>query len=366
MKRRTFIKNLSASGFLLGTSPLFPYFNPSKKLNLLILGGTNFLGPAIVKAALAKGHKITLFNRGITNPGLFPAIPLIQGDREKGVEAYEPLTSKTWDVIIDVWPQHSKLVDEATATLQRHTKHYVFISSIAVYKDFNDENRAEDYDTVNLPHDKTKWEYPEEKAASENFIIERFPNNHTLLRPGAIKGWRDPAYDLLYWLIKLERGESILAPGDGSDPLQFIDVNDVGRFTIAACENQAFGIYNCIGPKKEALRWKTFLETAKKHLNSPSEIHWSDRDFLRGHEVYAWNDLPLWAPISDDYFMQINNSKAIAAGFTYTPLEQSIDNCLAWHRKQGKADIVFGKGEEPIGLERSKELQVISALRKGH
>ena len=364
MKRRTFIKNLSASSFLLSTGPLFPHFKPLKKLKVLVLGGTNFLGPAIVKAALAQGHEITLFNRGITNPGLFANMPLIKGDREKGMKAYDPLKSKTWDVIIDVWPQHSKLVDEATAALQKNTEHYVFISSIAVYKDFNDKNRAEDYDRVNLPDDKTKWEYPEEKTASENLVAERFPDNHTILRPGAIKGWRDPAYDLLYWLIKLERGDSILAPGDGSDPVQFIDVNDVGKFAITACENKAFGAYNCVGPKKETLSWKTFLETAKQHLNSSSKLYWSSQDFLRSHEVYAWNDLPLWAPISDDYFMQVGSSKSQSAGFTYTPLEKTIDSCLKWHQEHGDTDIIFGKGEEPIGLERAKELKVIGVMQQ--
>ncbi len=365
MKRRTFVKNLGASGFLLAASPALPYFRPSKKLDLLVLGGTDFLGPAIVKSALEQGHKTTLFNRRITNPELFTDLPFIKGDREMGAKAYDPLKSKTWDVIIDVWPQHSKLVDEATEALQAHTNHYMFISSIATYKDFNDIHRTEAYDTVPLPNDKTKWEYPEEKAAAENFVTERFQNKHTILRPGAIKGWRDPAYDLLYWLIKLERGESILAPGDGTDPLQFIDVNDVGRFAIRACENETFGIYNCVGPKKEGLSWKTFLETAKRHLNSSSKIHWSSQDFLKDHEVSAWNDLPLWAPISDDHFMQVSNSKSLSAGFTYTPLEKTIDDCLAWHHKHGNDEIVFGKGEEPVGLERSKELNVINALPKG-
>ena len=365
MNRRTFIKNVGTSSFLLAASPVLPNFKPSKKLDLLVLGGTDFLGPAIVKAALEQGHKTTLFNRGITNPELFPSLPLIKGDREMGAKAYDQFKSKIWDVIIDVWPQHSKLVDEATNALKEHTNHYMFVSSIAVYKDFDDSNRAEDYATVNLPDDKTTWEYPEEKAASEYFVAERFPANHTILRPGAIKGWRDPAYDLLYWLIKLDRGESILAPGDGSDPLQFINVNDVGKFAITTCENRAFGTYNCIGPRKEGLSWKTFLETAKKHLNSNSELYWSSQDLLRDHEVYAWNDLPLWAPVSDDHFMQVSNSKSLSAGFTYTPLEKTIDDCLAWHRKHGNDDIIFGKGEEPVGLERSKELNVINALSKG-
>ncbi|MGI9552959.1 MAG: NAD-dependent epimerase/dehydratase family protein [Aurantibacter sp.] len=363
MKRRNFIKNLGAAGIVAGTSPFLSCSGRKHDLRILVLGGTDFLGPAIVKAGLLKGHKITLFNRGITNPDLFAELPLIKGDREKGVKAYDSIKERSWDVVIDVWPQQSKLVDEATTALQGFTKHYIFISSVAVYKDFTEVDRTEDYAMVPLPEDTSAWGYSEEKAASETLVSERFPKNHTILRPGPIKGWRDPAYDLLYWLIKLRRNESILAPGDGTDPLQFIDVNDVGQFAITAAENKAVGAYNCVGPKKETLKWRVFLETAKAHLKSSSELHWSSQEILRAQEVYAWNDLPLWAPISDDYFMQISNSKSLAAGFTYTPIAKTIDDCLSWVQEQGDPDIVFGVGEEPIGLERRRELKVITSLK---
>ncbi|WP_430967325.1 NAD-dependent epimerase/dehydratase family protein [Spongiimicrobium sp. 2-473A-2-J] len=365
MKRRYFIESLGAAGLLLATQPLASCHNPSNGLNILVLGGRDFLGQAIVKAGRQKGHRITLFNRGITNPELFNELPLIKGDREKGMMAYEPLTQQEWDVVIDVWPQQSKLVDEATSALQNHTKHYVFISSVAVYKDFEVPNRAEDYPMVSLPSDKADWGYAEEKAASEALVASRFPKHHTILRPGPIKGWRDPAYDLLYWLIKLQRNESILAPGNGSDPVQFIDVNDVGNFAITAAERKAIGAYNCVGPTKETLSWKTLLETARTHLNSSSELHWSSQEFLSTQEVYAWSDLPLWAPISDDYFMQIGNAKSIAAGFSHTPLEKTLDDCLAWHQQEGNPNIVFGTGEEAVGLERARELEVLAQLKQG-
>ena len=363
MKRRSFIRNSAYAATLLGASPLLSCTEGKKGLNILVLGGTDFLGPAVVKAALEKGHSVTLFNRGITNPNLFSELPLIKGDRESGNSAYDPLKEKQWDVIVDVWPQQSKLVDEATEALQTQTGHYVFVSSVAVYRDFNVANRAEDYPMVPLPEDQSKWEYPEEKAASEAIVAERFPKNHTILRPGPIKGWRDPAYDLLYWLIKLERNESILAPGDGKDALQFIDVNDVGNFAITAAENKTIGAYNCVGPTMKRLSWKNFLETAKEHLNSSSELVWSSQEQLRDQQVYPWSDLPLWAPTTDDYFMEISNAKSLAAGFTYAPFTKTVEACLDWHKKQGDTDIIFGQGEESVGLERERELKVIKAVR---
>lgn len=365
MKRRNFVKQASFAATLLGAAP-FLSCTPSKNgLKILVLGGTDFLGPAVVKAALRSGHQVTLFNRGITNPDLFPELPWIKGDREHGAVAYAPLKEQHWDAILDVWPQHSKLVNEATKALQQHTKHYVFISSVAVYSDFNEANRTENYSLVPLVPDRSKWEYPEEKAAAEAIVADRFPDNHTILRPGPIKGWRDPAYDLLYWLIKLQRNESILAPGDGKDPLQFIDVNDVANFAITATENKVLGAYNCVGPTPESLSWKSFLESAMQHLNSNSELVWSSQDQLREQQVYPWSDLPLWAPTTDDYFMQISNAKSLAAGFTYTPLSTTIDNCLTWYKKNGNPDIKFGQGDEPVGLERARELGVIEGILKG-
>ncbi len=364
MKRRRFIKQSTFAATLLSASSLFSCSETNQGLNILVLGGTDFLGPAIVNAGLRKNHQITLFNRGITNPKLFANLPLKKGDREKGMAAYAPLKKQRWDVVIDVWPQQVGLVDDATAALKDHTDHYIFVSSVAVYKDFNESGRSENYPLVALPQDRSQWEYPEEKTAGEALVSDRFPGNHTILRPGPIKGWRDPALDLLYWLIKLERNESILAPGGGDDALQFIDVKDVGNFAITAAENKLVGAYNCVGPRKEKLPWMTFLESAKKYLNSTSELVWSSQEKLREQKVYAWSDLPLWAPTSDDYFMEISNTKALASGFSYTPIEETIDDCLAWNKKQGLPNLIFGTGDEPIGLERSRELEVIEELRK--
>ena len=243
MNRRNFIKITGASGVLLGILPASAYSKTTKELNILVLGGTDFLGPAIVEAAMQKRHKITLFNRGITNPQLFPELKRFKGDREEGQDVYDQLKNHNWDVVIDVWPQKSQLVDEATSALKKSTKHYVFISSIAVYDNFQEVGLHENSDVVVPGENKLEWGYPQEKILAEGFVKNRFPENHTILRPGPIKGYRDPALDLLYWLVKLKRNQDILAPGSGKDPLQFIDVKDVGRFTIAAVENKLTGIF---------------------------------------------------------------------------------------------------------------------------
>ena len=315
MERRDFIKTSAATGVLLSTNMLANCNISNKRLKVLVLGGTSFVGPAIVESALKNNHKVTLFNRGITNPKLFPNLRLLKGDRENGTKDYEVLSKEKWDVVIDVWPEKSELVHDATSSLINNTKHYIFISSIAVYDNFQEVGLNEDSNVVSRNLSRDKWSYSEEKLAAENIVIDRFPKNHTILRCGAIKGWRDPALDLMYWSIKLNRDKSIIAPGSGKDPLQFIDVNDVGKFATLAAENSFSGIFNCAGPM-ELLTWKGFLDSAKNHYESTTELVWASEEFLSINNVSSFSDLPLWAPLSEDRgFMQISNKKLIETGF---------------------------------------------------
>lgn len=331
MERRDFIKKAAAASVLMSTNMMFSCSKTKGKLKILVLGGTYFVGPSIVNAALRNNHEVTLFNRGITNPKLFSNLKLIKGDRENGTEAYKTLLKEKWDVIIDVWPEKSELVDNATSSLASQTKHYIFISSIAVYNDFQEVGLNEESDVVSLNLNKNEWGYSEEKLAAENMVRERFPKNHTIIRSGAIKGWRDPALDLLYWCLKLNRDDSIIAPGSGMDPLQFIDVNDVGRFAIMASENNIMGIYNCIGPRKEPLLWKDFLSVSKTHFNSQAKLFWANEDFLKRNQVSSFTDLPLWAPLSEDKgFMQISNKKLSQTEFKFTPINTTLDDCMKW------------------------------------
>lgn len=363
MERREFIKKSVSVGVLLSMSPLFSC-DSQKKLKILVLGGTVFVGPSVVNTALQNNHSVTLFNRGITNPTLFPNLELIKGDRELGTECYRPLRDQQWDIVIDVWPEKSKLVDEATAALKNNAKHYIFISSIAVYDNFQQVGLNEEYDVVSLEIDKNEWSYSEEKLAAELFVKERFKDNHTILRGGPIKGWRDPALDILYWCIKLNRDyNTIIAPGSGLDHLQFIDVKDIGKFAIMSAENKLTGIYNCTGPRKKPLLWKDFLEGAKKQFNSNTKLIWANEEFLTTNNVSSFSDLPLWTPLSEDAFMQISNEKLVQTGFEFTPVELTLADCMKWFRITMNDDLKFGTNEIEIGMERNKELKLIDKLK---
>ncbi len=361
MNRRGAIKAIACTGLLASIG--FPSCGRSEQeLNILVLGGTQFVGPAIVNAALEAGHNVTLFNRGITNPDLFPNLPLIRGDRENGPEAYQALLDHQWDVIIDVWPEHAHLVDHATAVLQEQTAHYIFISSIAVYRDFQEVGLHEESEVVDLNLPREEWTYPEEKAAAEELVRERFPDRHTIVRAGVISGWRDPALDLLYWCLQMNRDEAIIAPGSGEDPLQFIDVKDVGAFVAHAVDNKLTGTFNCLGPTPSALLWRDFLALLQEHFQSSTTLVWASEEFLATQGIASFSDLPLWAPLSEDRgFMQISNQKLLNTGFQYRPITETIDDCMAWH--QDRIDkLEFGTEQTGLGIQRTRELQLIDMI----
>ena len=331
----------------------------SDKLDILILGGTDFVGPSIVSALLGTKNKLCLFNRGITNPNLFTQIPLIQGDREKGKICYLDLEKKYWDVVIDVWPQNATLVEESIDVLKKNAGQYIFISSIAVYQSFQEIGLSEDDVTVSLSGDGANWGYAEEKKASENVIREHFPNNHLILRPGPIKGWRDPAHDLLYWCSRLKYADRILVPGSGMDPLQFIDVNDIGRFVVHAISNKLHGTFNLVGPKESSMTWRQFLLSGKQAFRTNPDLIWASEQFLREEGVLSFTDLPLWAPLSEDPgFMSISNEKLLSTGFKYSDVKTTVKAALKWHESNG-----YDWGQRiDEGLSRDREIELLNKL----
>jgi 2'-hydroxyisoflavone reductase len=363
MNRRSFFKSAGALG-LLSSLPIETFSTTGDPLDILVLGGRDFLGPAVVNAAISSKHKVTLFNRNQTNPEMFTDLPLIIGDRKNGEASYQGLTNKTWDVVIDVWPQESQLVDDATKVLQEHAKHYLFISSIAVYADYSQVGLHEGSSTISLPQDKSQWGYSEEKTKSEQIVMARFPQNHTILRPGPIKGWRDPAVDLAYWLLRFKNNSRVLAPGSGEDPIQFIDVKDVGRFVVSCAENNRFGIYNTTGPKKMILTFRKFLESCKAHTQSQAEIVWVEESFLRDHGVRSFDDMPLWIPLHEDPgFMQISHQKSIQHSFQFSDLSATYRDILSWYENGLGGSHQFGRENDSVGITQQKEQQLLDLWR---
>jgi len=299
-------------------------------MNLLILGGTIFLGRHIVEAALAHGHELTLFNRGQHNPELFPGVEKLRGDRDGDMSA---LRGRRWDAAIDTSGFVPRIVRASAEALAHSVNHYTFISSISVYADFRTMGLDE-----NAPIARLKDESVEEvtgetygglKALCEQAVEKVLPGRALVVRPGLIVGSHDPTDRFTYWPYRVSQGGEVLAPGEAGQQTQFIDVRDLAGWIVRMVEAGKTGVYNATGPDY-LLTYSQFLEECKSVTASDARFVWVSETFL-GPVVEEQNvNLQPWAP--DEYagINAANCNKAFADGLTFRPLADTIRDTLAW------------------------------------
>ena len=364
--RRQFIKLSVAATAAMSIQNTFAE-EKVKPLRILILGGTGFTGPFQVKYALSRGHKVTVFNRGKTHPGELPKeVEQLIGDRNGHLEA---LKGKKWDVCIDNPTTLPAWVRDAAQILKGNVERYIFISTISVYADTStgpDENtplaKYEGADPLKETLEAMKASgyktYGPLKALSEQETEKWFPGKSLIIRPGLIVGPRDETDRFTYWPVRIDRGGEVLAPGNPSDPVQFIDGRDLAEWTVRMAENRETGIYNATGPAKE-LGIGGMLDGIKTALNSNATFAWADAEFLKQQKVEAWSDMPVWA--GDELGMSRTNiSRALAKGLTFRSLGDTARDTLAWFKAQKPER----QAKMRAGLTPEREAEVLVALHK--
>jgi len=317
----------------------------AKPLRILILGGTGFTGPYQVRYALARGHRITLFNRG-RQPTEWPhEVEELVGDRNVG--DLKALEGRDWDVCIDNPTTLPFWVRDAGRALHGKVKHYIFVSTISVYA--KDDAPADESAAVATYSGKDAMAetleslhahmelYGPLKAVSEQEAKRRFPHITTVIRPGLIVGPGDPTDRFTYWPVRLSRGGDVLAPGDGADPVQFIDARDLAEWTIRMAESRTFGTFNATGPEN-ALNLREMLADIARGTHSDAHITWVSADFLEEQNVQPWSDMPVWVPGQGDSagFARRSIRKAVAAGLVFRPLPMTAADTLGWFRGQSE------------------------------
>jgi nucleoside-diphosphate-sugar epimerase len=355
--RRDFLKLSAIAGgsvLLPGMSALssdrIPFmFEPTgkapKALRILILGGTGFTGPFQVKYALSRGHKVTVFNRGKTHPGELPkeAEQLI-GDRNGQLDA---LKGRTWDVCIDIPTTLPVWVRDAAQILKGNVDRYVFISTISVFshtsKPGTDETapvaKYEGADAMKETQQTLRASnfalYGPLKALSEAEAEKWFPGKALIIRPGLIVGPGDESDRFTYWPVRVARGGEVLAPGNPSDAVQFIDARDLAEWTIRMVERGDTGIFNATGPKTK-LSIGEMLNGIKSATKSNAQFTWADAEFLAAQKVRPWSDMPVWVPAKgeENGFAMISIKKAIDKGLTFRSIGDTTQATLEWFRKQ--------------------------------
>ena len=335
-----------------------------KALRILILGGTGFIGPHQVRYAQSRGHTLTLFNRGKTNPGLFPDIEKLQGDR--AVNDYASLKGRDWDVVIDNPTTFPRWVREAAAVLKGHTTHFLFVSTLSVYNR-NDEIDADESAAVATTTEPESEDgrrlYGPLKALSETAAMQAFGERTTIIRPGLIVGPGDYSDRFTYWPVRIQRGGEVLAPGTPNDPTQIIDARDLSEFIVRCCENQVFGTYNCTGPQSP-LTIAEMLGAIRGAMSTDAYLTWVDADFLAEQKVRPWGDMPVWMPPSGETtaFMRRSVRKAREKGLTYRPLSLTAKDTLDFYdsepddrKEKLRAGLDPVREKEVLGLWHAKQ-----------
>jgi 2'-hydroxyisoflavone reductase len=323
-------------------------------MNILIIGGTKFLGRHLVESALARGHNVTLFNRGKTNPGLFPQVETILGDREHDIEK---LAGRAWDAVIDVAGYYPRIVRLSATGLERAVGRYVFISSISVYADVSkigiDESQPVGKIEDETIEEITGESYGPLKALCEKTVLDLYGERGLVIRPGLIVGPNDPTDRFTYWPMRVARGGEVLAPEKPEVLVQIVDVRDLSEFIIKLIEEKASGIYNATGPDHE-LTLGAMLDACQQVSGSDATYKWMSVEFMKQNKVEEWSDMPVWVPDIEENqgFSRVDVSKAIKAGLKFRPLADTVRDTIAWANTR-PADHEWRAGLKP---EREQEL----------
>jgi 2'-hydroxyisoflavone reductase len=352
-----------ASELLAGTAG-----KATKPLRILILGGTGFTGPFQVQYALSRGHKVTVFNRGKTHPGELPkAAEQLIGDRNGQLDA---LKGRKFDVVIDIPTTLPVWVRDAAQVLQGNVDRYVFISTISVYSDNSKPGMDESGPLAVYKGADAMKETPQTlgasrfalygplKVLSEKEAEKWFPGKALIIRPGLIVGPGDESDRFTYWPVRLDRGGEILAPGNPSDPVQFIDARDLAEWTIRMVEQGTTGTFNATGPKAK-LTMGEMLDGIKKATRTESRFTWADADFLAAQKVRPWSDMPVWVPPrgGEAGFAEISIKKALDKGLTFRTIPDTARATLDWFRKQ----TAERRAKLKAGITAERETEVLAA-----
>jgi nucleoside-diphosphate-sugar epimerase len=303
---------------------------------LLVLGGTAFVGRAIVDDAIARGWEVATFNRGITAATADddPRITRLAGDRiDPG--ALRQLAGTDWDVVADTWSGPPVAVRDAARTLASHCGRYAYISSASVYAPPPPVGATEGTPTVAASPDATGGDYPERKRGAELAVIDELGEFRALLaRPGLILGPHENVGRLPWWLSRMARGGEVLAPGPPRRPLQLIDARDLAAFVLDAALAGRSGPFNTVSRRGHATTG-TLLESCLREAGAPgTHLTWADPGLIERAGIEPWTELPIWLPPDHEYeaLHAANVELAHAAGLRCRPVQETVADTWTWMR----------------------------------
>ncbi len=339
-------------------------------MDLLILGGTVFLGRHLAEEALRRGHRLTLLNRGRQGSGLFPAVERIEGDRKGSLGA---LRGRRWDAVIDTSGYTPGEVSAAARALAGSVDLYTFTSTVSVYRDFSTAGMDETAPVCTLTAEELREaerldrENPAErprfgelyggmKAEAEKVLEAALPGRALVIRPGLIVGPHDPTDRFTYWPSRFATGGAVLVPGRAEREIQFIDGRDLAAWMLTVTEEGRTGVFNATGPESPLTMGRLVAACLREAPEGTRPVWVRERDLLEAG-VKPWTELPLWIPVDEDPSMvgleRIDCRRAFAAGLAARPLDETVRDTLAWDRARPAG------AERRAGLDRAREAELL-------
>ena len=321
-------------------------------MRILVLGGTRFVGRAIVDAALGRGDTVTLFNRGKSNPGLFPGVETVTGDRTVDLA---PLDGREFDAVMDVACYDPAVARQSAEAFRDRTGRYVFVSSVSVYaSQSTTEAQLEDAPVAELKPDAPDYpdNYGANKALCEQIIQDLYGERALIARPGLISGPNDPTDRFPYWPRRIARGGRVLAPGDPGDLTQVVDVRDLAAFLLDGCHRDRGGVFNVTGAPRP---FGILLDLCRTATYSDAELEWISTDRLVAAGVDPDMGIPLWVGEPGyEAFNDVDSSHAVGAGLACRPITDTIRDTLSWDLGRG--------GPQKEGLSPAEEERLLGEL----
>ncbi|MFJ8582855.1 NAD-dependent epimerase/dehydratase family protein [Micromonospora sp. NPDC093277] len=331
-------------------------------MRLLVLGGTGFVGGAVVSEAVRRDWSVTVFNRGLH--GEVPAgVHRVRGDRT-APDGLAALSGGAWDLVVDTWDGAPRAVRDAARALVGAVPQYVYVSSGSVYAEPVPPGVGEEAPTVEAEVDAADGDYPRNKAGGERAAVQVFGDRALLARAGLILGPGEDIGRLPWWLRRIARGGEVLAPGPRDLPVQYIDVRDLASWLLDRGAEGAGGAYNVIGRTGHATMGE-LLDAAVTATGSDPTLRWTDPEPILAAGVEPWNDLPIWIPRGHAYrwLQERGVERAYASGLVCRPVAETVVDTWRWLCEVGQVPPRAGRpARAPVGLDPAREAELLAGV----
>jgi 2'-hydroxyisoflavone reductase len=329
-------------------------------MRLLIIGGSSFLGRAFAQEALARGHVVTTFNRGVSSPDV-EGVEALRGDRSDPASLAQ-LADREWDAVVDTCGYVPRVVLASAELLAGRVPAYAYVSSISAYSQWPAQRPDESMPTHECAPDAgpDDGDYGVLKAGCERAVQQAYAGGALVIRPGLILGPFENVGRLPAWLLRMQRGGRVLAPGKSDQPMQLVDARDIATFTLDGLERGLTGFFNVTGPVGNAT-FGSWLEDCRAVTGSDAELVWVDDAFLLESGVEPWSELPLWSPMDgeSEHLWDSSTDAAQREGLTCRPVRDTVADTWAWLSMSGPAPQRPDRPQH--GIDPDKEQRILAA-----